>query len=90
MEHGKSDWQTYSILTRMVRNVIHGTVTRQSGKTCFVLIVGLGNRYPRQLLNKAVQKVLFSVEGSPLQGVTTTETFGLVTEWVQFLDQKDH
>jgi hypothetical protein len=34
----------------IVRKVIHGTVTRQSGKICFVLIVGLGNRYPRQLL----------------------------------------
>jgi hypothetical protein len=29
-------------------------------KTCFVLIVRLGNRYPRQLLNRAVHKVLFS------------------------------
>jgi hypothetical protein len=31
-----------------------------SDKTCLDLMVGLGNKYPKQLLNSAVHKVLFS------------------------------
>jgi hypothetical protein len=46
----------------------------KSSKTCFVLIVGLGNRYPRQLLNNAVHKVLVLFLGqkdSPSRGKST-------------------
>jgi hypothetical protein len=32
----------------------------RSDKTCLDLMVGLGNKYPKQLLNSAVHKVLFS------------------------------
>jgi hypothetical protein len=31
-----------------------------SDKTCLDLMVGLGNKYPKQLLYSAVHKVLFS------------------------------
>jgi hypothetical protein len=32
-----------------------------SDKTCLDLMVGLGNKYPKQLLNSAVHKVLYTV-----------------------------
>jgi hypothetical protein len=35
-----------------------------SDKTCLDLMVGLGNKYPKQLLNSAVHKVLFSDSNS--------------------------
>jgi hypothetical protein len=51
--------------------------------------IGLAEiQYPHSWYNVKNKKSL--VEGSLLQGVRTTKTFGLVTGWVLFLGQKDH